>query len=153
MKVSVAYAEPEKQMLLEFEMEAGSTVLQAIERSGILKKFSQIDLSSNKVGIFGKVVSLDLPLNDDDRVEIYRPALGKPPKKSRSQDEENTSEAPAGKSPSPTRSTAEEVKAESKTGVEESSASTAVVQEEDRQAKIAAAKARVAAAKAQKAAV
>ncbi|MBF0215253.1 MAG: RnfH family protein, partial [Magnetococcales bacterium] len=37
----------------------------------------------NKIGIFSKLVPLDQKLNDGDRVEIYRPAMGKPPKKER----------------------------------------------------------------------
>jgi putative ubiquitin-RnfH superfamily antitoxin RatB of RatAB toxin-antitoxin module len=45
----------------------------AIQSSGILKRFPAIDLEKQKTGIFGKFVKLDAVLQDGDRVEIYRP--------------------------------------------------------------------------------
>ncbi|MBF0623594.1 MAG: RnfH family protein [Magnetococcales bacterium] len=81
MRVAVAYAEPGNQVLLEFEIPDGSTAEQAIRQSGVLGKFPGIDLEKQKVGIYGKVTPLDQVLQDGERVEIYRPALGKPPKK------------------------------------------------------------------------
>ncbi|MBF0612629.1 MAG: RnfH family protein [Magnetococcales bacterium] len=83
MRVAVAYAEASRQMVQELDMADGSTAQDLIQRSGILAKFPQIDLGVNKVGIFGKLIALDTVLNDGDRVEIYRPAMGKPPKKER----------------------------------------------------------------------
>ena len=50
-----------------------STVQGAIEKSGILSMFPTIDLSAQKVGVFGRVVKLDAVLKPGDRVEIYRP--------------------------------------------------------------------------------
>ena len=82
MKVAVAYAEAKRQMVIETDVADGSSAEQAIRSSGILGKISDIDLSKNKIGIFGKVVPLEQVLADGDRVEIYRPAIGKPPKKS-----------------------------------------------------------------------
>ena len=81
MKVAVAYAEANQQMVIDMEVDAGFTVEQAINKSGILKRFSSLDLTRNKAGIFGKVVPLVQVLSEGDRVEIYRPAIGKPPKK------------------------------------------------------------------------
>ena len=49
-----------------------STVEAAIEKSGILRMFPTIDLATQKVGVFGKLVKLDAPLKPGDRVEIYR---------------------------------------------------------------------------------
>lgn len=83
MHIAVAYAEASRQLALELDVVEGATVAEAVTRSGILGKFPQIDLSVNKVGIFGKLVALDTLLSEGDRVEIYRPALGKPPKKDR----------------------------------------------------------------------
>ncbi|MBF0311619.1 MAG: RnfH family protein [Magnetococcales bacterium] len=82
MRVAVAYAEAKRQLLLEFDVSEGATAADAVKRSGILEKFPQIDLGVNKLGIFGKLVPVDQVLNAGDRVEIYRPAVGKPPKKS-----------------------------------------------------------------------
>ncbi|MBF0124206.1 MAG: RnfH family protein [Magnetococcales bacterium] len=83
MRVAVTYAEPRKQWLLEFEMPDGCTAEQAIRRSGLLEKCPQIDLVQQKIGIYSKLVPLDQLLQPGDRVEIYRPAVGKPPKKGR----------------------------------------------------------------------
>jgi hypothetical protein len=44
-----------KQVWLKLDVPEGSTVLQAIERSGLLDLFPEIDLERQKVGIFGKV--------------------------------------------------------------------------------------------------
>ena len=70
--VEVAYALPEEQVIISIKVPTKFDVKQAIEKSGIQKKFPSIDLSKNKVGIFGKKISLDHPLNDRDRIEIYR---------------------------------------------------------------------------------
>jgi putative ubiquitin-RnfH superfamily antitoxin RatB of RatAB toxin-antitoxin module len=81
MQIAVTYADPSRQLLLEFEMPENTTAEEAIQRSGILERCPQIDLTQNKVGIFGKLVPLSQVLHPGDRVEIYRPAIGKPPKK------------------------------------------------------------------------
>ncbi len=73
MIVEVAYALPGRQRLVRLELAEGSTVRDAIESSGVLEEFAEIDLSANKVGIFGKRVDLATPVQDRDRVEIYRP--------------------------------------------------------------------------------
>jgi putative ubiquitin-RnfH superfamily antitoxin RatB of RatAB toxin-antitoxin module len=78
LRIEVAYALREVQVLLELEMAEGATVRQAVERSGILKRFPEIDLARNGLGIFGKVVLPDTPLRDGDRVEIYRPLIVEP---------------------------------------------------------------------------
>ena len=51
---------------------------QAIQRSGIVGQFREIDLARVKVGIFGRTVSLDTPVRDGDRVEIYRSLIADP---------------------------------------------------------------------------
>ena len=73
--VEVAYALPEEQVIISIKVPTKSDVKQAIEKSGIQKKFPNIDLSKNKVGIFGKKTTLDHPLKDRDRIEIYRPLI------------------------------------------------------------------------------
>lgn len=72
MQIAVAYSEPSQQVWLRIEVPEDSTVQQAIERSGILNLFPQIDLAAQKIGIFGKLAKLDAPLQAGDRVEIYR---------------------------------------------------------------------------------
>jgi putative ubiquitin-RnfH superfamily antitoxin RatB of RatAB toxin-antitoxin module len=53
----------------------GSRVEDAIRASGMLARHAAIDLTRNKVGVWGKWRGLDDPLRDNDRVEIYRPLL------------------------------------------------------------------------------
>jgi putative ubiquitin-RnfH superfamily antitoxin RatB of RatAB toxin-antitoxin module len=77
-RVEVAYAKQDKQALIELDVAPGSTVQEAINRSGILERFPEIDLNENKVGIFGKLARLDTQLNKGDRVEIYRPLIADP---------------------------------------------------------------------------
>jgi putative ubiquitin-RnfH superfamily antitoxin RatB of RatAB toxin-antitoxin module len=77
--VEVAYAKPERQLIVELEVPEGTTVEQAVRASGILAEFPEIDLGGrNKVGIFGKVVPLTRSLRPHDRVEIYRPLIADP---------------------------------------------------------------------------
>ena len=76
--VEVAYARPDEQVILPVVVAPGSTVRQAIERSGVLQRFMEIDLQQNKVGIFGKLTKLDSELQANDRVEIYRPLIADP---------------------------------------------------------------------------
>lgn len=80
--IQVCYALPETTAMLVLTLPAGSTVKQAIDGSGVLKRFPEIDLSVQKVGVFGKLKSLDAILQEGDRVEIYR-ALKADPMESR----------------------------------------------------------------------
>jgi len=83
-KVEVAYALPHEQLILEVELPQNCDVEEAIKRSGMLERYPQIDLSTDKVGIFGKMCKLNAGLHNKDRVEIYR-ALIADPKESRRQ--------------------------------------------------------------------
>jgi len=73
MKIGIAYASPKRQVWFDVEIPDGATIQDAINRSGVLKQFPEINLEQQKVGVFGKVSKLDAVLNDGDRVEIYRP--------------------------------------------------------------------------------
>lgn len=78
MKVEVVYARSDVQVLIALELWHTATVLDAIERSGLLARFPEIDLSSGKVGVFSQPCGLDRTLRDGDRVEIYRPLRSNP---------------------------------------------------------------------------
>ncbi|TXR53028.1 RnfH family protein [Reinekea thalattae] len=73
MQVSVAYALPEQQWWLNVDIAEGATVMAAIHKSGLLELNKDINLEHQKVGIFGRLVSLETALAEGDRVEIYRP--------------------------------------------------------------------------------
>lgn len=73
MNVGVAYASERTRAWRKLDVPDGSTVRDAIDHSGLLKEFPEIDLATQKVGVFGKVTKLDAVLEEGDRVEIYRP--------------------------------------------------------------------------------
>lgn len=76
--VEVAYVGEHDQALLAVEADAGLTAREAVERSGILRRFPEIDLGKIKMGIFGKLAKPDQVLESGDRVEIYRPLIADP---------------------------------------------------------------------------
>lgn len=76
--VEVAYALPHEQLIVPIKVNQGITAEEAIRTSGIMNKFPEIDLSVNKIGIFGKLAKIDTPLRHLDRVEIYRPLIADP---------------------------------------------------------------------------
>ncbi|MES2547561.1 MAG: RnfH family protein [Pseudomonadota bacterium] len=78
MTVEVAYALPDNQVIIPIKMPLQANIEQAIQASGILAKFPEIDLAVNKVGVFGKLSRLDANLRHLDRVEIYRSLIADP---------------------------------------------------------------------------
>lgn len=81
-RVEVIYALHDEQLLVSIDVEDGTTVREAVERSGLLQRYPQIELMPGRIGIFGRGVDLDARLHDGDRVEIYR-ALQADPKDAR----------------------------------------------------------------------
>ena len=86
--IEVVYALPDEQMLFKQQLPEGATVAEAIKFCGILKKYPEIDLASNKLGIFGKLAKADTALRDRDRIEIYRPLIADPKEVRRKRAEE-----------------------------------------------------------------
>ena len=78
MKVSVTYALPERQSWVELDLPEHATVREAIEASGIPRAYPTLDLATQKVGIFGKLVALEARLEPGQRVEIYRAITADP---------------------------------------------------------------------------
>jgi len=77
-RVEVAYALPDRQIVIPLTVRGGATVKDAVLRSGIVNLFPEIDPDRNKVGVFGRVTSADRILKEGDRVEIYRPLMADP---------------------------------------------------------------------------
>ena len=77
-QIEVVYGLPQKQELLTLPVQVGTTVEQAINESGILSMFSDIDLTINKVGIWNRAAKLSDVLKNLDRIEIYRPLIADP---------------------------------------------------------------------------
>lgn len=73
--IEVVYASKTKQHLIKLSVNEGSTIETAIEQSGILTLYPEINLAKHKVGIFSKVKALSDEIKEGDRIEIYRPLL------------------------------------------------------------------------------
>ncbi len=77
--VEVCYALPQRQELVRVRLPEGATVREAVEASGLLQKYADIELDGrNKLGIFAKLAKPDAVVRDRDRVEIYRPLIADP---------------------------------------------------------------------------
>ncbi|MDY0961007.1 RnfH family protein [Massilia sp. CFBP9026] len=76
--ISVCYASDKVEWLHQMQVEAGTTIGEAIERSGVLAAFPDINLTTQPVGIYAKKKTLDTVLRERDRIEIYRPLVADP---------------------------------------------------------------------------
>lgn len=77
-EVQVCYALPDSSFLCSLSVPAGTTIAQAVARSGLLQAIPGIDLAVNMVGIYGKRKPLETVLREHDRVEVYRPLQADP---------------------------------------------------------------------------
>ncbi len=75
--VEVVYALPDRQRLIALEVEPGCTAFEAVERSGIVDNFPEIDLAHAEMGIFSEMLKdpRTRVLSHGERVEIYRPLI------------------------------------------------------------------------------
>ncbi len=73
--IRVAYSTREEQVIIELSVPHGTTIQEAIQRSGILNRYPDIDLRSQGVGVFGQARALDYCPRTGDRIEIYRPLV------------------------------------------------------------------------------
>ena len=76
--VEVIYALPKEQITFTITVEQGTTAQQAIEASGILAKYPEIELNKNKLGVYSRLIKLDTVMEDGERIEIYRPLIADP---------------------------------------------------------------------------
>lgn len=77
-RVEVAYGDAERQKIIALVAHPGMTARQAVERSGMVRFFPEIDIQALDLGIFSNACPPDTVLRDGDRVEIYRPLLCDP---------------------------------------------------------------------------
>lgn len=71
--VNVVYAEPERQVVCRVTLPVGSTVMRAIEASGITQAVAGLVIDPERLGVFSRKAAPDQVLGEGDRVEIYRP--------------------------------------------------------------------------------
>lgn len=78
MRVEVAYAARDRQVVLAVELPQGATVAEALQASGIFSAFPELEHDELALGIFGERVNGTAGVQDGDRVEIYRPLIADP---------------------------------------------------------------------------
>jgi hypothetical protein len=91
----VCYASDKVEWLHPMQVEAGTTIGEAIERSGVLEAFPDINLTTQPVGIYAKKKTLDTVLRERDRIEIYRPLVADPKESRRKRAAKKERGAPA----------------------------------------------------------
>jgi putative ubiquitin-RnfH superfamily antitoxin RatB of RatAB toxin-antitoxin module len=77
-EIEVVYALPLAQEITRLRMPAGSTVAEAIRRSGVAARHPELSTSHAQVAVYGRVATPDSVLHDQDRVEILRPLTADP---------------------------------------------------------------------------
>jgi len=77
-RAEVAYAAPDRQLIIPIEIPEGATLEQAIAQSRLQEQFPEIQLQTAKVGVFGKLSKRSAIVRAGDRIEIYRPLLADP---------------------------------------------------------------------------
>lgn len=80
--VEVVYADATRQVVRPVALPAGSTVMQAIEASGLAREIPGLVVDPARLGIFSRKAAPDQVLGEGDRVEIYR-SLTLDPKEAR----------------------------------------------------------------------
>ena len=71
--IEVAYATPDREIIIGLQLPRGATAKDAIERSGIMQRAPEIDWATNKIGVYGKLCAPNHVLHQHDRIEVYRP--------------------------------------------------------------------------------
>jgi putative ubiquitin-RnfH superfamily antitoxin RatB of RatAB toxin-antitoxin module len=77
-RVRVVYALPERQSTVELVLPRGAAVEDAIAKSGMAAEFPAMSGQPVQCAIFGRLVALNHPLQDGDRIEILRPLIADP---------------------------------------------------------------------------
>jgi uncharacterized protein len=78
LRIEIAYAEPQRAIVKAFRVAPGSCVADALQLAALDPDFSALDFTNSALGIFGRPTRADQPLQDGDRIEIYRPLTADP---------------------------------------------------------------------------
>lgn len=76
--VELIYATLAQQNVLTIAYNKGDTIEDVIKASRLLEKYPEIDLKTNKVGVYNQVKKLDDLVKNGDRIEIYRALISDP---------------------------------------------------------------------------
>lgn len=93
-RVEVVYALPGKQILLALDVPPGTSVIEAIELSGIRRQFNEMVIDPGRLGLFGTKAAPDTVLRAGDRIEIYRPLIADPKESRRKRAEQEKARSP-----------------------------------------------------------
>lgn len=77
-RVTVCYPLAGNPQLRELAVPVGTTLIEAIQASGLPTQYPQIASGAGRLGVYGKLREASTVLRDGDRVEIYRPLLADP---------------------------------------------------------------------------
>ena len=77
-KVRVVYALQAQQVVEDMTVPVGSTAKEVIEASSLLSRFPDIDPGRDRIGIYSRLITADVVVEDGDRIEIYRPLQADP---------------------------------------------------------------------------
>jgi putative ubiquitin-RnfH superfamily antitoxin RatB of RatAB toxin-antitoxin module len=77
MKITVVWATPDVQDVIDVTLPPGATVADAVARSGFIEHYA-LDATDIRFAIFGRRTSTEAPVVDGDRVEITRPLVADP---------------------------------------------------------------------------
>ena len=78
LQVYVCYAHAQQEWSRPMQVKLGTTIAEAIEQSGVVQDFPEINLTTQPVGIYARKKTLDTVLRERDRIEIYRPLVADP---------------------------------------------------------------------------
>ena len=76
--VEVVFALPTTATSLLVEVPEGTTVEQAVIKSGIIEKCPEIDANNLTLGVWNRTCKLTQEVKQGDRIEIYRPLIADP---------------------------------------------------------------------------
>jgi uncharacterized protein len=77
-RIEVVWAGPEAQWLVPLVVPPGTTAIEAVRRSGLLERLGPDAPAVLKLGIFGRLAAHEVPVEEGDRVEIYRELVADP---------------------------------------------------------------------------
>jgi putative ubiquitin-RnfH superfamily antitoxin RatB of RatAB toxin-antitoxin module len=77
-RVEVIYCEPQRAILKTYDLDAGSSVADALSLAAQDVDFAEVDVKNAAFGIFGRLAPPEQVLQEGDRLEIYRPLTADP---------------------------------------------------------------------------
>lgn len=75
LRIRVVYALPDQQPSVDLQVPSGTSLAEAVTRSGLLQKFPEARARPLECAVFGRAVPSTYELRDGDRIEILRPLL------------------------------------------------------------------------------